>query len=449
MTPYLLSAASALRESIAGIVEFLVSHWEWLALGAIVILVVLLLGIWGQTRTRANRRQHGLLARHLTATNPASSSPQAPTAPPSQGLPQTLGPRPIAAALAADTTRGLRQVSPPLAAGPERGSADGVTPNGPTTAPSNVHGQHRPRGRRSLLPAPKAVADPLWGPTTPLDTDPALGKELGSGGQGTVHAVKGDPSRVYKTLASPVEGALDEYLRFVSVGASLHIALEDANVDLVWPEAPRVDPDTGAITGYLMPRIPNGYTVTVRGAQKEAHLAHALPKEGPFRPDVVPDVEQRIALVRAVGQFLDALHRHDYVYGDISWSNILYRLEPKPTVLVFDLDGARRLGRRPVLASKALDTLDWADHADSSALGAGFDSDRYKYALLVYRMLVSRHVSAALPAEPTIAADAGLPPDMALRLGALLRRAAAGAGGRPAVSEWLSALNPELASVAR
>lgn len=284
------------------------------------------------------------------------------------------------------------------------------------------------------------TVDPLWGPMEVLGAEPALGPELGYGGQGIIYAVTDHPDRVYKRLAIPIPADLKEFERFVGLGESLRTSLSDAGVALVWPEAPHVE--GGLIIGYEMPRIPAGYTLTIGGTVKEAQLQYAVPKDGPFRPDLVPNLHERIELVRSVGSFLASLHSFDYVYGDISWLNILYRLTPHPGILVLDMDCVRRLGARPVLSTKPLNSPCFGDHDQSTELGQGFDSDRYKFALLVHRMIVSLHISAPLDPAAAIGEDADLQPATLARIKTLLYRAANPPGTRPAIAEWLDALAP-------
>ena len=187
-----------------------------------------------------------------------------------------------------------------------------------------------------------------------------------------------------------------------------------------------------------MPRFPQGYKLTVNGVEREASLMYAVPKDGPFAASVATTPAQRLALVTAVGRFLAALHHCDYVYGDVSWSNMLFRVQPRPSVLVFDVDGVRRVGALPALSQGAADTVDWRDPAARAGLDACFDSDRYKFALLAYRLLVALSVSAPLPSTWRSPRTGASPPASPSRCGDCGPARSPGAGaGRRLPSGWL------------
>lgn len=199
-----------------------------------------------------------------------------------------------------------------------------------------------------------------------------------------------------------------------------------------------------------MPRMPDRFRLQVQTPYgrdlQEATLEFALqPDPGKaFFPVRVLSAAERIQLVRLVGIFLDTLHANDFVYGDLSLKNMRYATDPM-ALLVMDMDGVHRIST-PVIAEKDLaNTPDWNDPYRSSELPLGFDLDRYKYALLVYRLLVVNNVSEAFPLDTTrlVVPDAlGLDSEARAALAFLLRRAAAGGTGtRPPIREWLSVLD--------
>lgn len=265
------------------------------------------------------------------------------------------------------------------------------------------------------------------------------GEELGEGGQGRVHVLGSDPSRAMKRFLQPVPVGEVEFRYLVRLGVAVRRHLTEVPVDFVWPERPSLDGDT--LVGYIMPVISDDYREPIAGKSRERRLYFAVPREGPFRPAVTPDFRARVALVRAIAHFLYVLHRLDHVYGDISWLNFLFRLDPQPTVLVLDVDAIRRIGSGSLLQQPDAESRDWED---PTRMDLGFDRDRYKFSLLAYRLLIARDLNS----RPRLTDAYATPDDFDAsvvdqrHLGALFARSAGSAGGRPSIAEWLDALQP-------
>lgn len=198
-----------------------------------------------------------------------------------------------------------------------------------------------------------------------------------------------------------------------------------------------------------MPRIPDRFRAEIHTpygpAMQEATLEFALEPEAgkAFYPLRVLSAGERVELVRLVGQFLDTLHADDLIYGDLSLKNMRYATDPLE-LLVMDMDGVHHISTRVIPAKDLANTPDWNDPHRSSELPLGFDLDRYKYALLVHRLIVVNNVSAGFPEEASSIAvpeECGLDAEQREGLEFLLRRAAAGpTGSRPAIREWLALL---------
>jgi hypothetical protein len=264
------------------------------------------------------------------------------------------------------------------------------------------------------------------------------GRKIAAGGQGTIVELPDNGSLVAKLLHQPIPGGLTAYrrldgLREAFVGAE--------GLEFVWPTNPILTGD--ALVGYLMPRISDRFDVEVVGKRREAQLAYCIPKTGKFVPSPAPDAFQRLQLVRRVAVFLDLLHGRDFVYGDVSWANILYCLHPVPTVLVLDVDSIRPMGGMPLSGDPAPDSPNWIDPAATGAASAslfGFDRDRYKFSLLAYRVLLASSVSAPLESGVTVGSVPGLLDWQSRRVQVLFERAAGPFGGRPSMPEWREAL---------
>ena len=261
------------------------------------------------------------------------------------------------------------------------------------------------------------------------------GAELGSGGQGRIYEIVGDPNRVLKAFNAPIPAAeedLDAILRVLDRVAG---DLSGLPIALCRPE--RAVTDRHYLMGYVMRRIESQFFFTSSWGRLTKRLPrelqYAIPRQSAFQmPAVKPD--DMLALVRLVARFLDAMHRHDLVYGDISWTNFTFALDPV-RLCVHDFDSTRRLGGDAFTAQPPLDTIDWDDPEVSDAPVATLDSDRYKFALLAYRMLAVEDLSARLDPDKAAATTA-----QRSDLQHLWRRAAGRTGTRPQLAEWLPAL---------
>jgi len=295
-------------------------------------------------------------------------------------------------------------------------------------------------------PRPEAAPDPLAALRDPLGLklDNSLGRP---GGQGTVYALHGFPGFVYKEYRNPITGAHESFDELILAGQDLAPMLEQVGVSTVWPLLRCGKGDV--VDGYVMPRISDRFKIDIqapRGVlEKDATLDHALliGSDKAFHPARQVTSIDRLRIVRLVGVFLDALHREDLVYGDLSLKNMMFARDPV-SLLVMDLDGVHRISTPLILVKDVLHTPDWNDPSAPGQLPRGFDLDRYRYALLVYRLLVANDVSASFPTNPdslVVPTLDGLEEESRAALEFLLRRAADSHGeARPPVTEWLSAL---------
>lgn len=275
-----------------------------------------------------------------------------------------------------------------------------------------------------------------------------LGAPLGhGGGQGTVHVLLGEPQYVYKRYHRPMQDAAGAYRDLVAAGKLVLPVLDRYGIVAVWPE--EVCGYSTTVEGYVMKRIPPDFRIdllTPYGRKNVlATLDHALPRspESKFRPAEEAMAEERLEMVWSIGRFLNTLHRNDLVYGDLSFKNVLFALNPV-RVLFMDIDSVRRLSA-PVIPEKDLvNTPDWADPMSEDRLPLGFDLDRYKFSLLVYRLLLGGGASGRPPADASLAAQIlGLDDKArtARRLESLTIRAAKGpTGSRPSLGEWMDVL---------
>jgi hypothetical protein len=119
----------------------------------------------------------------------------------------------------------------------------------------------------------------------------------------------------------------------------------------VWPRALVEDPP-GNITGLLMPLIPSEYFC--RQADPNSGNLISKPREMSWLiasaaqrsaaqidiPDL--DVVERLILLGQLVYSIGRLHKHGWVFGDLSFKNAVFALDP-PRLMLLDCDGAAPL----------------------------------------------------------------------------------------------------------
>lgn len=268
------------------------------------------------------------------------------------------------------------------------------------------------------------------------ESDLTLGDELGRGGQGRVVRIEG-PEQGYVFKQYIVPGADPAALkRLVDLPASLQPADQRRlREQSAWPLA-RVR-NGGVVSGFVMREIPGHFFgQNAAGRPKARELQYLLYEPKPAWGDITPlDIGGRIAFAREFGFLVRLLHDRHLVIGDISMSNLLWSHGDPPGVFLLDCDGIRLLGAPPVL--RQAETPDWAD-PKAPPSGLDLDSDRYKLALVIGRVLTRTadlHPEAELPPLP------GVPPRVVRAVTELWRQAAGEHGVRPDAQQWLMALS--------
>src|SRR4051794_4900052 len=109
----------------------------------------------------------------------------------------------------------------------------------------------------------------------------------------------------------------------------------------------------------------------------------------------------------------------------LEWSTFLFTLDPRPSVLLQRPEALRRLGAEFLVT----------DPQDAGSL----DADRYAFALLAYRLLVS-HVPVGVLDCHRQRVIPGLLPAQDRRIWQLWERSAGPEGTRPRIAEWWPAL---------
>lgn len=265
-----------------------------------------------------------------------------------------------------------------------------------------------------------------------------LGAKLGDGGQGKVYEMVGDSDRVFKQYhqTNGMVFSPESLDALIAIRDKLTHAGRPVERWAAWPSvAVRSGSDT---VGFLMPRVPIDFTFEVRGKRRLAELGALLAKKSNvmFAGVVLPNLAERVAILRNLAGVLATLHEHRVVVGDLSFANILWARTPDPRVMLIDCDGTRLEGMLPVLPQA--DTGDWEDPFATPGSAPTIDRDCYKLALAILRVLGGEIDSR--PTQLDEVALSGLDSGLEQRIRTLLKQAAGPAGTRPTARVWEAAL---------
>ena len=257
----------------------------------------------------------------------------------------------------------------------------------------------------------------------------SIGRRLGTGGQGVVYELvgrlQGFVYKQYRRFRSFVE--LADLVRFPSglPGRTQTWLCERT----AWPVA--VVANDGHACGVVMPAASSRFYGPTAAGPRLRELQYLLYPPKPFWADMqLLGPAGRIAVARQMAMLVSCLHAHGLLVGDMSMMNVLW--SPAPTrILLLDCDGIRPSS---LAATRTLiHTIDWDDPIPST----GLDSDNYKLALLVGRVLAQ---SATVRPGQDLRLLPGLPFEMAVDVSVTFAEAAGPAGTRPDAARWLQAL---------
>ncbi|WP_440065568.1 hypothetical protein [Streptosporangium sp. OZ121] len=267
---------------------------------------------------------------------------------------------------------------------------------------------------------------------TSLSLEP---EPIGEGGQGVVTRVHGPGPLVYKEYM-PQAGTVNEAALTDLVDFGHALPPSERRLlfsQCAWPTARIRDGDR--ITGFLMREVPDEFSGPIGDASKLVEVQYLLfPPGHTWQSLHQPDITGRVEIALAATRLIDILHGHGFVLGDISFRNLLWRPAPPYSVFLLDCDGFRRCGGEPVL--RQAHTPDWDDPLQPST-GPDLDTDRYKLALLVGRVLAR---DAYVRPGKTLTPLPGLKPQTADAVTELFTRAQGPRGSRPTAKEWIQAL---------
>lgn len=282
-----------------------------------------------------------------------------------------------------------------------------------------------------------------------------LGRCLGRGGEGAVYSVPMWPRSVAKIYARRPDDHSSRKL-----AAMVQLGSHELQACAAWPQNLLLDPPTGEVVGFLMPRIDE---------HREIHTLY-----GPTdRKTAFPDASWGflVTVARKIAAAVDVVHRHGHVIGDVNQANVV--VSRKGGVRLIDCDSFQitHLGRRyPCRVGVPLYTPPELQGRKLDDVVRTADHDRFGLAILVFQLLfmgrhpfAGRHPERVLPVETAIreslfafgndgARRGWQPPPHSLHLReasprvaylfekAFSREAAMGSA-RPEASEWVTTLD--------
>ena len=268
-----------------------------------------------------------------------------------------------------------------------------------------------------------------------------IGDELGAGGQATVFKLTNHSGLVYKRYHAGLTispAALDQLVTFRrSTISDSERQFLDARA--AWPIS--TVREGAAITGVVLPLAPAKFTVRLKSGNEKLrelqflYMASRSEKLGIS----LPNLAQRVEILRNFAETLAFFERYNIVHGDISHANILW--SDSQDIYVLDCDGASLAYQQPALPR--VSTPHWTDprvtrgdvpYADGA-------SDRYAMGLSVLRCYyrIRGHVapdapSFTVPATPKISSE----------LSTAIGRSLSKEHSRPTFGEWSDLLDRSL-----
>ncbi|GIH72315.1 hypothetical protein [Sphaerimonospora thailandensis] len=268
----------------------------------------------------------------------------------------------------------------------------------------------------------------------------SLGDKLGMGGQGAVYDFKSPRGRglegagyVYKEYLQPAAVNAAALADLVALPGRMASNERDRLLaQAAWPLARVLNGNR--VTGFIMAKVPSQFWGEATAGRKLREAQYLMFEPKPLWGDIVPpDAGGRLEVARRAASLFQLLHANRLIVGDVSMRNLLW--SPSPVgIFLLDCDGARVEGRSPVMRQP--ETIDWDDPLQLRA-GPDQDTDRYKLALLIVRILTRDH-GLRPGTDPRFVP--GLPDPVVQVVTKRFKEAAGPRGTRPDAARWAMAL---------
>ena len=145
-----------------------------------------------------------------------------------------------------------------------------------------------------------------------------------------------------------------------------------------------------------------------------------------------PNTAQILELIVDLAKFIEVLHSHNVIVGDMSGQNMIWTDQPSWHVMLIDCDSFRVRGSMGVNYPK--ETPDWQDPAVQNSR-TNQQSDIYKLGIAAYRAVWA----ATVQQPPNDLGNRPPPQGVPAALPSLIARST-GARGRPSAAEWVQGL---------
>ena len=265
-------------------------------------------------------------------------------------------------------------------------------------------------------------------------------QKLASGTQGVVHTMSNvrinqNFDAAYKEYKPSIQVDFGVIAKMASFINSLSFAEGSRLFSLTaWPA--EVVSENNRPCGFIMPLVPKQFytAITLSAGRKETTLGafqHLLNTEDFLARRGIPLTDRyRYELLASVAEALEFLHGYDIAVGDFSPKNLLFSLETGRPCYFVDCDAMRFQGSS---ALEQLETPDWRVHdVNPKEPLASKESDRYKFSLLVLRLLSGSQDARSLQ---------GIPSGVDANLRALIDQGiSANPNNRPTPQQWIQPL---------
>jgi hypothetical protein len=170
-----------------------------------------------------------------------------------------------------------------------------------------------------------------------------------------------------------------------------NVVCHELDTYFAWPRELVKDEDTRLACGFLMLLAEPEFFWTGGSLADKPRTMEWLVVDADYLQDAgvsLPDVtvSDRLVLMTQLAFALALLHNQGWVFGDLSFKNILFRLDP-PRILLLDCDGTAGLGD-PRQDGKHTTFWEPPEYADGQGqLGQNLRTDVYKLGLAIVRCL--------------------------------------------------------------